>query len=149
MTMTIKTMQLNDRDLAILDDLTEVGIVDTDIIRRRHFPRDTSGKACLRRLRLFAAHDLLAVLPITVSVGPSTAGRPLRLFRLAERGAEVFATLRRPAPPHTPRREPRPDTLLHRLGIAKLRLLVNDACNLQQLPRGQWIGEDDTGPGST
>lgn len=145
--MTIKAIRLHVRDLGLLTEIAEVGILDVATIWRRHFPADRTGKACLRRLRLLCAHELLQVIVVSVAFAMERCGRPRRMFRLTPRGAEVLEALTGRTGFHVGRKEPRPETLEHRLGIAKLRLTVNDACGLHQLPSPHWISEYDTVPG--
>lgn len=142
--MTLKAIRLHERDLAMLTDVAEVGILDAPTLWQRHFPADRTGKACQRRLRLLCAHDLLLPICVTVAFAHKHEGRPQRIFRLTPRGAEVLGELTGRRDFHYSRKEPRPETLLHRLGMAKLRLIVNDACVLQKFPAPQWINEYDT-----
>lgn len=145
--MTTKAIRLHSRDLALLTEIAEVGILDVATVWRRHFAADQTGKACLRRLRLLCAHELLQVITVSVAFALERCGRPKRMFRLTPRGAEVLEELTGLTGFHVGRKEPRPETLEHRLGIAKIRLTVNDACALHRLPSPRWIGEYDTIPG--
>ena len=145
--MTIKAIRVHARDVSLLSEVGEVGLLDVATLRERHFPADRSGKACLRRLRLFCAHDLLLPISVSISFATERSGRPRRLFRLTPRGAEVLHELTGRTDFHFSNKELRPETIMHRLGVAKLRLTVNDACAVQKLPKPRWIGEYDMVPG--
>ncbi|MBI2806062.1 MAG: replication-relaxation family protein [Planctomycetes bacterium] len=144
--MTIKAIRVNSRDVSVLSEIGEVGLLDVETLWERHFPADHSGKACLRRLRLFCAHDILLPISVSVSFAMERSGRPRRLFRLTERGAELLQEMTGRSDLHFSNKELRPETVMHRLGVAKLRLTVNDACGLQRLQKPRWIGEYDTVP---
>lgn len=144
---TVKPIRIHSRDLAIMRDFLEVGFLDMPTIHARHFPNDKTTKACLRRLRLLCEHDLITTAQISVAYATFQSGRPQRIFRITQRGAEVYATLTGMPLMALHRRDPQPETVLHRLGMAKLRLTVNDACALQDFPKPRWIGEYDTVPG--
>lgn len=143
--MRAKGFRYQPRDIAVLTELGEVGVLDLTTIAKRHFPLDLTRRACQRRMQLFGAHELVDPIPLMGTFAEARAGRLPTLFRLSRRGAEVLGTLtgfkRRPA-----RRNPRPETLLHRLGMAQVQLAVNDACALQRLSRPQWIQEYETNP---
>ena len=145
--MTIKAIRVHARDVSLLSEVGEVGLLDVETLWKRHFHADRSGKACLRRLRLLCAHDLLLPISVSISFATEGRGRPRRLFRLTPRGAEVLEELTGRCDFHFSGKELRPETIMHRLGVAKLRLTVNDACALQKLPKPRWIGECDMVPG--
>ena len=144
--MRVPDVRFQQRDLAILTELGEVGILDGPTIAERHFSSTRTPRACQRRLSLYAAHGLVHSLPIAMTMDDGHRGRLPSLYRLSRRGAEVLNTvagihLQRPA-----KRDPRPETLLHRLGMAKVQLIVNDACALKQVQKPIWIQEYDTTP---
>ena len=43
---------LQPRDITILEDLGEYGLLDTEMIRERHWPKAKSERACQNRLEL-------------------------------------------------------------------------------------------------
>lgn len=140
-------LRLQPRDVGLLTELGEVGLLDTATIRERHFPDDRTGEACLRRLRLYAGHDLTEAIAPAVSFGLPRGGRLLAIHRLTQRGAEVLHHVTGEWPRRVVKKMPRSETLLHRLGCAKLQLLLKDACDLARFPPPQWIAEYDTRPG--
>jgi Replication-relaxation len=140
-------LRLQPRDLRLLTELGETGLLDTATLRARHFPADRTGEACLRRLRLYAAHGLTEAIAPAVSVGLPRGGRLPAIHRLTPRGAAVLQQVTGEAPRRTLKSGPRPETLLHRLGCAKLQLLVSDACARAAFPAPQWIAEYDAVPG--
>lgn len=139
-------VRLQRRDLTILTELGEVALLDTETIHRRHFQDDASGQACRRRLSLFAAHGLTQ----TLQIGVTTTQRPGRLptiHRLTAAGAEVVAQETGFHPQRIARSDPpRPNTLLHRLGMARVILAFNDACHLHSLTKPAWLLEYDMVP---
>lgn len=120
--MTIKPIRVNSRDVSVLSEVGEVGLLDVETLWERHFPTDHSRKACHRRLRLYCAHDLLLPISVSVSFATERSGRPRRFFRLTPRGAALLQELTSRTDFHFSDKELRPETLMHRLGVAKLRL---------------------------
>jgi hypothetical protein len=141
------SLRVNTRDVAFLAELGEVGVVDTPMVHSRHFPLDKTGQACRRRLRLYLAHDLILSSPHPLSFSSLRGGRPRAIHRLAPLGAEAVLQATGALPPRIARSEPlKPDTLLHRLGVATVHLAVLDACKQHRLPKPAWILEQDTNP---
>jgi Replication-relaxation len=143
----LPALRLQPRDLQLLNELGETGLLDTATIHRRHFPADRTGEACLRRLRLYAAHGLTEAIAPAVSFGLPRGGRLPAIHRLTPRGAAVLQEVTGEAPRRVLTSGPRPETLLHRLGCAKLQLLVRDACAVAGFPAPAWIAEYDAVPG--
>lgn len=73
-------------------------------------------------------------------------GRPAHAYRLTSRGADLLAEFTGRSASWIAKHDPRPETLHHRIGMAKLRLQFNDACTLQGLAKPEWISEYDTAP---
>jgi hypothetical protein len=144
--MRLPDLRLQQRDLAILTELAEVGVLDGQTIGERHFEGTRTPRACQRRLRLYAGHGLVNALPLSVAMDDGRRGRLPSLYRLSRRGAEVLTTLAGIPLQQPAKRDPRPETLLHRLGVAKMRLAVDDACTLRGVTRPRWIMEYDTAP---
>lgn len=141
---SMKGIHFQSRDLALLTELGEVALLDTDTIHARHFPDDKSQRACRRRLRLFKAHNLIQTVHISV-VRTDRVGRMPAIHRLTVEGADLLHAETGIRATRTARSEPpKPNTLLHRLGMAKIQLAMNDACLLQGLPKPGWILEYDT-----
>lgn len=137
-------MRLQPRDFGMLEDLAEYVMLDTPTLRRRHFPMDNTGEAFLRRMRLFAAHELTRVVRPVLCFADGRAGRLPTIYTLDRRGAEVLASVSDIRPRHIPRHDPSPETILHRLGVARdVHLVANEACKLSGIPQPQWILEQD------
>ena len=141
-------LRLQKRDLQLFAELGEVGLLDTGTLHERHFPDDKSGQACRRRLRLYAHHDLTQRVFLNVSSTRRT-GRLPTLHRLTPHGAEVLADETGRRVTRLARSDPpKPHTLLHRLGMAKTVLAVNDACQLHRLAKPEWKLEYDAVSGA-
>lgn len=145
--MSHPNVRLQPRDLAWMTDLAEVGgILDLPTIAERHFPGRSIRRA-QQRMKLIADLGIVDRLVLTVTSANGHQGRLQHFFRLNRRGAEIWehetgrTLAQRPA-----KRPPRPETIQHRLGVAKLQLSVNDACALHGLAKPAWIHEHDTYP---
>jgi hypothetical protein len=117
--------------------------MDTAMIHRRHFPKDHTGEACLRRLRLFTSHELMRRVPPLVTYAAERAGRLPLIHCLTPHCAEVLQELTGIRPKRVFVRDPQPQTVLHRLFVAHVMLTVHDAAKLRQLPAPVWIVEHD------
>jgi len=145
--MATAALHLTSRDMTALGELGEVGMMDTLTIHDRHFPKDLSLRSCRRRLRLYEHHGLARTLAARI-VSPNHAEKNLSSIHcLTERGAEVLKELTGVEHLRVPRSDPRPEMLHHRLGVARVQLIVNDACRGQAIPRPAWILEQDSRPG--
>ena len=142
-------IRLQPRDVSLLGELREVGLLDTPTLHDRHFPADRTGKACLRRLALYARHGLVEPISPSVSFGLPRGGRLPAIHRLTPRGADVLCSFTGETGRRVPSGSPKPETLLHRLGCAQLQLLLRDGCRLAKLPPPTWIGEYETRPGAS
>lgn len=141
-----RSLKVQPRDFSILAELGEVGLLDTDTIWDRHFPLDQTGQACRRRLRLFADHGLTQTIHIAMAYS-GTPGRLPILHRLTPDGAEYLLDETGIKASRPGRSDvPKPATLFHRLGMVKVQLAVNDACELRHLFKPQWIQEYDIAP---
>lgn len=145
----VRGMRLQDRDIRLLGDLGTVVLMTVSMIRARYFPNDTTGEACLRRLRLLRNAGLIARLSFPVVSTTDEPGHLLALYRLTGHGAEVVsvATARRPR--RLLRTDPKPKTLLHRRDLAQVMLAVNDATATASLPDPEWLLEQDVRPGTS
>jgi hypothetical protein len=143
---SLPRIHLQPRDIAWLSELNEAALLDTETIHARHFPEDASMRACRRRLRLFRAQDLIQTIHINV-VRTDRVGRMPAIHRLTQEGADLLEAETGVRPLRTARSDPpKPNTLLHRLGMAKVLLAMNDACKLHGLPKPEWILEYDSRP---
>lgn len=132
-------IRINDRDLEVLSSLVEAGgLLDSQTIHQRHFPLDSTGEACLRRLRMLRSENLLDVVRASVTYGPETQGRVPLVFSLTKQGAELIEDVTGVSakPIHLT-----VQNLEHRLAIAKVRLIVSDACQHEGFQKPDWIGE--------
>ena len=140
-------IRIQPRDLTLLTELREVGFLDTTTLHDRHFPADRTGKACLRRLALYAQHGLVEPIGASVSFGLPRGGRLPAIHRLTPRGAELLTSLTGEPGRRVAGGSPKPETLLHRLGCAQLQLLLRDACTFAKLSPPCWIGEYESRSG--
>jgi hypothetical protein len=138
-----RDLRLTPRDEALLADLGEVTVLSAGVIGPRYFPADRTGKSCLRRLRLLTRAGLVTPVAITACFGPA-AGRHT-VYRLTPRGADLLAR-RAGAAVRCLRTDPRPDTLVHRVLVARVVLAVADGAAGAGLPRPPWLLEHDRWP---
>ncbi len=132
-------IRINDRDLEVLSSLVEAGgLLDSQTIHQRHFPLDSTSEACLRRLRMLRSENLLDVVRASVTYGSETLGRVPLVFSLTKQGAELIEDVTGVSakPIHLT-----VQNLEHRLAIAKVRLIVSDACKQEGFQKPDWIGE--------
>jgi hypothetical protein len=144
----LRPLRLQERDLRLLTDLGEVLLLDSRAVHERYYHGEPSGKSMLRRLGLLREHGIIEPIPLSVAVADR---RKLRtLYRLTQAGAQMLEDLTGIPPVRVPRVDlPKPITLHHRAGVARMVLTVNDACVLHELPKPEWILEQDTVPGSS
>lgn len=135
--------RLTPRDFLLLNDLGTVTVLSFEAIRRRYFPDDTTGKSCQRRLRILEKPDFIAPVAITACFGPDTNRH--RVYRLTPRGADLVAQQHGQAVRvlHT---DPKPETLLHRVLVARTALAFNDASRAASLTAPLWLLENDRWP---
>lgn len=139
----IKGLHLQPRDLSLLAQLGEFGLLPTDVLHARHFPDDKTGMAARRRLRLLADHGLIQTVAIAVA-RTGTPGRLPAFHRLTCTGADMLLhetgiQSQRPARSEIPK----PHTILHRAGMARVALAFTDACRLNGLTLPTWHFEFD------
>lgn len=133
------------RDMQLLSELGEVGILDIETIRGRYFPLDNSGKACPKKMNQY--DDQKLVLKHEVEVSNKDEHRKYIVYRLTEKGADQVERLTG----HRPRRAggtkpPDGKTLAHRLGYIRTRLAFDDGCKFLGRPTLDWIMEWDAIP---
>lgn len=135
--------RLTPRDFLLLNDLGIVTMLSFEAIRRRYFPDDTTGKSCQRRLRILEEPDFIAPVAITACFGSDTNRH--RVYRLTPRGADLVAQQHGQAVRvlHT---DPKPETLLHRVLVARTALAFNDASRAAGLAAPLWLLENDRWP---
>lgn len=141
-------IHLQPRDLAVLADIGDYGMLDTQMIHLRHFPEDQTGRACERRLKKLADEGLTKKVNLGVSrqaATPSSATwhRIPAMHFLTPAGAEVLeASGARPAL-RVMRSDPKPMTLLHRRLVVIVRLALDNACQQAGIGVPDWIMEQD------
>lgn len=146
----IPGLRLQERDLESLQILGELGLLDTETYHRRFFPKDQTGQACRRRLRLFAQHGITQTIQLSVT-STQRRGRLPTLHRLTVYGADLLEQVTGCRPLRYARTDPPRQalTLMHRLGIAKLQLAMNDSCCGAGIMQPEWILEYDPQPNAT
>jgi len=148
--MRMKTFLPTERDLGLLTELGEVGLMSTAMLVVRHFrgftkPADAQ-RAFRRRLRLFQAARLIDSARVAVRHG--SGNTTMAIHTLTAVGAELAAELTG----HRPRRaatslDLSPVTLPHRLGVIATRLAFDDEFRAARLSLPDWIHEYDLRPG--
>lgn len=144
-----KGLRLQCRDIDLLTTLGEVGLLDTLTLHRRFFPADKTLRSCRRRLQLYVDYDLTQQVFVRLS-STQRNGRLPTIHRLTAKGADILQAETGQRPLRFARSDPPKltHTLLHRLGMAKVQLTVNDACLMKKLPKPVWILEYDPIPGA-
>src|SRR5437868_4683031 len=140
---TTPTLRVTNRDSSLLADLGEVTVLSFDVIRRRHYSADQTGKSCLRRLRYLTAAKL--IMPVAITAHFGTASDRHTVYRLTVIGADFLAQ-RTGRAVRVLRTDPKPDTLLHRVLVARTLLAMTDGANAAQRPRPLWLLEHDRWP---
>jgi hypothetical protein len=137
-------VQLQPRDMAILADLGEYGLLDTATIAARHWPGVSSPRACQERLRSLCDAKLIHKTQLLVARVGRMGSRIPAVYALMPHGAEVLELETGEVPPRIARSEPSPATLLHRLEMIQTRVAFDDACRSEAVPLPTWIYEQDT-----
>lgn len=135
-------VQLQDRDVSLLTELGHVGLLDTDLIHRRHFS-PVSRRRCQQRLQQLQAEGLTRSVALTVWYGKPGGGRIPTIHCLTERGAAAIESIAGCRPRRFLRSDPRPETLHHRLAIVQARLAIEDGCRALGLAAPEWVMEQD------
>jgi hypothetical protein len=136
-------LRLTERDGQLLADLGEVTVLSFEVIRRRYFPDDATGKSCQRRLRYLTAAKLITPVAITACFG--RAADRHRVYRLTQTGADCIAQ-RIGQAVRVLRTDPKPETLLHRVLVAQTVLAMTDGAIAAGRPRPLWLLEQDRRP---
>lgn len=132
-------MRMQERDLQLLNDLSTTTVMTTEQIRRRYFAADTTGKACLRRLRLLRGAQMIR--PVGISdFDPAAHARTI--YRLSMQGYAYLAARGEP-PGRFLGGDPKPQTLAHRLAIGRVVLSLIDSCRQHGFAAPVWILEQD------
>jgi len=140
-------LEIQSRDLDVLETIGELGTADTQIIHSLHFPNDTTGRACQKRLRTLCDEGLLKRVRLIASDGDQQSGSLPSLYFLTDAGAELVADQRGVKPRRVTRSDPKPFTLRHRMDTVRARLAIDQAAELIEIPKPGWIMEQDARPG--
>jgi hypothetical protein len=138
-----RRIRLQDRDLAVLLLLGELGHATIKLIRQRFWPDAKTDRSCQNRLNLLVEHGLIHKLELEVSYAGGRSGRPPALFSLTSLGALAVERHTGSFPPRVQRKVPKPATLLHRAEIVDTRLAWDEACKLAGIPSPLWVHEQD------
>jgi len=142
-------IHLQERDCQLFADLGEVVVMDTEMIHQRRFPNDRTGEACRRRMRMHRKSGYVSAVRLTVTFAGQKRGRFSTVYRLTRAGGELLRDVTGEPPRRLLRFDPKPATLMHRLGVARVQLAVTDACDMHGLIPPIWILEQDSRAGAS
>lgn len=140
-------MELQARDLAILETIGELGTADTEIVHQLHFPNDKTGRACQQRLKKIADEGLLKSKRVIVIDSGMPGGSQPMLYFLTESGADLVERETGTRPRRVTRSDPHDFTLRHRLATVWARLEIDRAAGLAGIVAPEWIMEQDARSG--
>ena len=146
------SLHIQPRDLAILTDLGEYGLLDTQMLQHRHWGKAETMRACQHRMRLLTQEALVKKANLIVAFDASSksvngqGGSIPTAYVLTPKGAEVLEKLTETSPRRVSRSSPAATTLLHRLEMVETRLVIDNACLSHKLTTPEWIMEYDTYP---
>ena len=139
------SVHLQPRDLLLLEEIGEYGLLDTATIHARHWSGAKDPRACQQRLSKLVDGGLIRQTRLTVVVDVGRGGGSLpAAYMLTPRGADFIEreTGRRPA--RVAGNDLAATTILHRLETVHARVALDDACAAAGLPRPAWILEQDS-----
>jgi hypothetical protein len=136
------SVQLQDRDIGVLTEIGQVGLLDTDLIHKRHFAT-VSRRRVQQRLQVIQRQGLTHSVALTVWYGQRGGGQVPTIHCLTERGADAIESIAGVRPRRVLRSDPKPETLHHRLAVVQARLALDDACRAFGLAMPEWIMEQD------
>lgn len=144
--MATKTFVPTARDLNLLTELGEVGILSSALLVARHFPGfgkpADAERAFRRRLRILRQAGWIDSAKLAVP--HRTGSSALAVHSLTAAGAELVQTLTGVCPRRAGASlELSPITLPHRLGVIATRLVFDDAHRAAGLSVPDWIHEYD------
>lgn len=137
-------IQLNARDAAVLSDLGEYGFLDTNMIHALQF-RTVTVRRCRQRLAQYTEHGLVHQVPPLVTYSRSNNPEKVpNIYALTERGAEFVEHFLDSPVKRILRSRPKPETIMHRLELSRLRINFDAAFQRCELPLPVWIFEQDS-----
>jgi len=147
-------MELQPRDLSILETIGELGTADTKIIHSLYFPDDKTGRACQNRLKKLSDAGLLRPIRLMAVDGynstkqsdgtkESIGGSSCTVHFLTEDGGDIVERETGILPRRVTRSEPKQLTLRHRIEVVRARLAIDQASKQLGLPTVGWIMEQD------
>jgi hypothetical protein len=139
---------MTQRDLALLTELGEVGLMSAPMVAARHFGKcsdmASAERSFRRRLKIFI--ELGYVRADRLPVAGCTAGL-LTICRLSAEGAEFLAELTGRSPRRAGASQGlNPVTVPHRLGVVATRLAFDDAHRALGFASPEWLLEYDLSP---
>jgi hypothetical protein len=135
-------LQLQERDVKLLNEIGQVGLLDTAQIHRRHFEQ-VSLRRCQQRLREIEASGLTHSVRLNVWYGKEGGGPIPTIHCLTERGASAIESITGARPKRVLNSDPKPETIHHRLAVVQTRLALDDACRLHGVALPEWFMEQD------
>jgi hypothetical protein len=146
-----KHIHFSAKDVGALVEVGEMGLMTTDmILTRHHAPKDPKGKEphkyCQRRLRELKTAGIIESHKYSIDTDAGPRKLP-SVHRLTIAGADKVEELTGKRPRRPARSDPpSPATVLHRVGVVRVRLAISDACSLAGLAEPAWIMEQDRYP---
>lgn len=136
-------LNLQVRDIAIFDNLVRYRFLDRRQVQRLHFPDDTTGRACRRRM-----HELVAagyVDRLSLLYAHPASGSPAAVFQLSRKGYAYLAEHHGDERLHLmPTEGVLPHLLQHWLALSETHILIDKAIARQKaVTLSGWINEYD------
>lgn len=136
-------LQMNPRDFGVLSDLGEYGFLDTPMIHALRF-RGVTMRRCRQKLAQYLEHDLIVLCPPLVTYSRTGhAEKVPHIYALSERGAELVESHFGLPVKRILRSKPKPETIMHRLELTRLRIAFDGAFRRSELTVPEWILEQD------
>ncbi|MGD9648667.1 MAG: replication-relaxation family protein, partial [Pirellulales bacterium] len=144
--MTLQQRSLTARDVQLLAELGELGMMSAPMLLARRFTgfanEQSAQRSFRRRTKLFVALGLIDVTRVPLQ--RVAASSSLTMYRLTAAGADRVAELTGTRPRRAGSLQPlNPVTVPHRLGIVTTRLAFDDAHRQLGLPAPAWHFEYD------
>lgn len=144
-------LHLMPRDLSLLSEIGELGVLDTATIHARHWADDTGIRACQSRLKKLDEAGLVRKAELAVSAKATLVkkssefgGSQSTAWTLTPHGGDVVELETGHRPTRVQRKELKERTLLHRLDTVHMRIAVDDACRNAGIQQPVWIMEHDS-----